>query len=804
LRRLGIKLKKYGYPYLKDYGDKLSGGKMKSSSLKKVKPMIISLLIAATLVFSNSSIVSAYIITDDKGPIITGYTINGTNFKVGDAVVVTVKMNDESGIPVGKTNPYMDVIKVGNETLQMSKTCVFKQISEGVYQATFYVPDTAINGVYCVKDIYVKDVYGNATLVDNPSNLNFNVSSGIADNKGPVITGYSINKTKFTVGDSLVVTVKISDDTGIDSDIGAYVKIMKVGETQPSNTCFLDMIQEGVYQAVYKIPNTAVNGDYYIYSINASDTYGDSTIKKDLSNMNFTISGGITDGKDPIVTEYSVSGHDFCVGDTVVITVKMNDDSEISAEGTYLMLLKGESPIAMVELKKVGNGIYQATYPLTDTTSEGDYNAYCIYAEDTYGNQTILDNLTNMDFSVYPDKRYKGITKLNGNTVYSGFTVVSSKTIDGDVYIGPNATAVFSDVTINGNLYVLGLASLQNIHVKNIYASNIYEDNSGTGTLSPGTIQIEGQNTFDLIDCNSYPVKDVPYYIDPKSISIQNGKISFYGSTVNVCDLYVNGVQLKVTSQGQFIADNIDLKGKDYAVLEFKTIFGNVITKNVLLPGGEYTLTYEPCNGSSQITSKVIYGGKYGTLPAVQKKDSIFEGWYTEANGGVKIGEDDIFTSYMNQTLYAHWKYIGINIISVTQDKSELGNGRHAQVTASITPANTTVDKKIIWSSSNNGIAKVDANGKITGVSAGTAIIKAQCGDKSTTVTMTINNKPLLQGDSTGDSIINVLDMELQQKNILGSNKLEDADFTAADMNHDGIINVLDMERVQKIILGIR
>ena len=48
-------------------------------------------------------------------------------------------------------------------------------------------------------------------------------------------------------------------------------------------------------------------------------------------------------------------------------------------------------------------------------------------------------------------------------------------------------------------------------------------------------------------------------------------------------------------------------------------------------------------------------GGTYGKLPDLKYDGYVFDGWYTEENGGIKIEENTPVTLNDNQTLYAHW-----------------------------------------------------------------------------------------------------------------------------------------------------
>lgn len=69
----------------------------------------------------------------------------------------------------------------------------------------------------------------------------------------------------------------------------------------------------------------------------------------------------------------------------------------------------------------------------------------------------------------------------------------------------------------------------------------------------------------------------------------------------------------------------------------------------------------------------------------------------------------------------------GTEISSVSLNKTNLtlAINETSLLQATIDPYNTTSDKKITWESSNSNVAKVDNNGKVTGVAAGTAVITA-------------------------------------------------------------------------------
>ena len=75
----------------------------------------------------------------------------------------------------------------------------------------------------------------------------------------------------------------------------------------------------------------------------------------------------------------------------------------------------------------------------------------------------------------------------------------------------------------------------------------------------------------------------------------------------------------------------------------------------------------------------------------------------------------------------------------ITLDKTSvtLNVGDTHTIKATLTPADTT--DEVTYTSSDTKVASVDANGKVTAVAEGTATITVKCGDKTATLTVTVN-----------------------------------------------------------------
>ncbi len=93
--------------------------------------------------------------------------------------------------------------------------------------------------------------------------------------------------------------------------------------------------------------------------------------------------------------------------------------------------------------------------------------------------------------------------------------------------------------------------------------------------------------------------------------------------------------------------------------------------------------------------------------------------------------------SYWNQFKIIEESCEEIDIILSTQDL-ELFVGDKEKIIATVLPQNTT-DKTVTWTSDNEAIAAVSADGTVTAVSVGIANITATCGDATATCRVTVN-----------------------------------------------------------------
>ncbi|MEE1365723.1 MAG: leucine-rich repeat protein, partial [Muribaculaceae bacterium] len=138
--------------------------------------------------------------------------------------------------------------------------------------------------------------------------------------------------------------------------------------------------------------------------------------------------------------------------------------------------------------------------------------------------------------------------------------------------------------------------------------------------------------------------------------------------------------------------------------------------------------------------------------------------------------------------------------ISLDKTSATLKATETLTLKATVAPA-TTTDKSVTWTSSNEAVATVDANGKVTAVSVGEATIIATTADGSNlSASCKVTVVPTL-GDANNDAVINVTDIMVVASYILG-NTPEGFVFEAADVTKDGKINIIDIVAIANIILS--
>lgn len=116
-------------------------------------------------------------------------------------------------------------------------------------------------------------------------------------------------------------------------------------------------------------------------------------------------------------------------------------------------------------------------------------------------------------------------------------------------------------------------------------------------------------------------------------------------------------------------------------------------------------------------------------LPAIAARKGYTLQWKNKMNGKLyNPGAGITVTSDMEFVVNA--RKILVSQITLNSTGKTIGVNESFALGVNVKP-DTAFDRSVSWSSSNTGIAVVDSNGKVTGVAAGTAVIKAAAKDGS-------------------------------------------------------------------------
>ncbi len=178
-----------------------------------------------------------------------------------------------------------------------------------------------------------------------------------------------------------------------------------------------------------------------------------------------------------------------------------------------------------------------------------------------------------------------------------------------------------------------------------------------------------------------------------------------------------------------------------------------------------------------------------------------------DANGvvtAIAVGETTITattTDGSNLSAYCKVTVIPTLASSITLDKTEVSFKANETVTLTptILPA-TTTNTVVVWTTTDEKVAIVDAEGVVTAIGVGEATITATTTDGSNlsaSCAVTVLPTP---GDVNNDAVINVTDVMTVASYILGRT-VDVFIFEAADITEDSKINITDIVGIVNIIL---
>ena len=270
----------------------------------------------------------------------------------------------------------------------------------------------------------------------------------------------------------------------------------------------------------------------------------------------------------------------------------------------------------------------------------------------------------------------------------------STKTINGDLYIGPNSVLTINgSVTVNGDIYVLGtMQNYGNLKVTGtIHASQF---NWGTSPSSNGTVlMLGGTNSIGSIKASNDPI-DIPlkvYEADDKNTLIaKEGKLDITGATLPIADLSVEGTKIDYNVNGTFSL-SLDVAGKTSITFQITDVNKNKKDIKYNIVNSTNKVFFNSTQGSLVDNQLIEYNAKAIKPADPTRTGYTFAGWYKDATC---LNAWDFTTDKVtvDTTVYAKWTANNYTVTLNSQGGSLVSNksaSYNSLITTPVAPTRT-------------------------------------------------------------------------------------------------------------------
>ena len=363
---------------------------------------------------------------------------------------------------------------------------------------------------------------------------------------------------------------------------------------------------------------------------------------------------------------------------------------------------------------------------------------------------------------------------------------------------GANLTDTFPkdtpwSVTLNPKVYYT--PTDVSVEVKSLrYGTTWYFDNNtGYGTSSVDNYFNIEKSRYGVADCiifrPAYQYIDMfkgDYIVTVSNVRRKDTgeytniqyKVTFdnYDGTVSINDCDISLAQDSYEYEGQKVEPEVTVKDKftgkilekdtDYIVQYY---YNNAVgTANAYVRGinkytGSSTLGYEIKQGDAQLSvdiekkniqvdeyAQIIVNSRAKKYEYISDNTSVAIISYGRVKGvaegtaniTVSVADSNYKPEQVTLQVTVSEKKIEITEVLLNKDAETLTEGDTITLSAEVLPYDTTYSKNVSWSSSNEAVATVSADGTVTAKSAGTAVITATTENgKTASCTITVEKK---------------------------------------------------------------
>ena len=442
-----------------------------------------------------------------------------------------------------------------------------------------------------------------------------------------------------------------------------------------------------------------------------------------------------------------------------------DDEMVDNGDGTYTvtMDITGLADRFTVALCDYGcnEAYYDLTYTLTDNLPEVDKDA--LYAYQVY-NETIFfyEGWDAMFGWVHLDRETAEYTMISSDA-YEYYGLVAAEYVDGYVF------AV--DAGYNFVYMIPGLWNRMEICNLGVNVMDMAWDETTDTMYVTTKTEIDGSDEHALYTLNiltgelTLVTKYASYYYAPHTLTFVDGVL--YATAA-----YRAGLFQVDTKTGTMT--NVQVDGQNFLPLNSKEAYA--------VPEYSQSMTYSEKDGKIYWA---YYDGLTYDLITIDPSDwsytaTPFAG--DQEYVGLLTMEDGDYTIPASEK---------VTRMVINETKLVLQKGDSVQLTINLLPWNAAVTEEVVWTSSNNKVAKVDQDGNVTTVGEGVATITATYGNLSVKCrvrSVDVKGSLMLYNYYSGDTYGDWINIDLST---MTSESMYESpvDFIAADYNgHDGCI----------------
>ena len=370
-----------------------------------MKRRVLSVMLVVLLVLSCAP--TALAADDTTPPVMTGVSINQTEFNVGDTLIVTVMCSDmESGLNLDRCYVLLDVLEGLSRLYQAAD---IRKIDGGI-EARYTFDNTFLGGVFSVSYITLYDNNGNAQFYNRGDGIlesqTFTVHSDYVPPQKPEFTSFTVSKKKLKPGETVTFTISGSHPTGI---VDAGMKIEDPGAfVHKKYDVTLSAVagKANTFAGSFKIPADMPGSIYYpsdIYITAGSGVKNEvslcSGLPIKLGDVRFeVINPSIPVNRPwPVLQSFTMSSHRLIPGQKLTVTAKIDPKTynDIHALITGIYRTQPDEAVAsgVVYLYSIGNNTFSGIFEVPANFRAGEYKLSKFSAHTENGVSYGIDNL---------------------------------------------------------------------------------------------------------------------------------------------------------------------------------------------------------------------------------------------------------------------------------------------------------------------------------------------------------------------------------------------------------------------------